>query len=40
MGDVIYLPTTKKGADLSVGDYPSLTREEVRRLEAHYRGEA
>ncbi|MGB2069010.1 MAG: hypothetical protein ACPHY9_05625 [Candidatus Puniceispirillaceae bacterium] len=33
MGDVIYLPTTKKDGDLAVGDYPSLTREEVRRLE-------
>ena len=33
MGDVIYLPTTKKDGDLAVGDYPSLTREEVRRLQ-------
>ncbi len=34
MGDVIYLPTNKKCLDLPAGDYPSLTREEVRRLES------
>jgi hypothetical protein len=32
MGDVIWLKTAKKDA-IGVGDYPSLTREEVNRLE-------
>ena len=34
MGDVIYLPTNKKNSDLPVDGYPSLTKEEVHRLEA------
>ncbi len=33
MGEVIYLPNTKNNDDLPVGNYPSLTSEEVRRLE-------
>tara|TARA_B100000575_G_scaffold145356_1_gene116043 strand:- start:753 stop:1046 length:294 start_codon:yes stop_codon:yes gene_type:complete len=33
MGEVIYLPTNKKNADLHSYDYPCLTKEEVQRLE-------
>ena len=33
MGDIIYLPINKKDRNLVFGDYPSLTKEEVRRLE-------
>ena len=33
MGEVIYLPNNKNNDDLPVGNYPSLTSEEVRRLE-------
>ena len=33
MGEVIYLPTIKKNDDLPLCNYPSLTREEVHRLE-------
>ena len=33
MGEVIYLSTSKKNGDLPVGDYPSLTKEEIHRLE-------
>ena len=33
MGEVIYLSTNKKRGHLPVGNYPSLTKEEVHRLE-------
>ena len=33
MGEIIYLPTNKKDRGPAVEDYPSLTKEEVRRLE-------
>ena len=33
MGDVIYLKTRRKFDVLTQGNYPSLTKEEVRRLE-------
>jgi len=33
MGDVIYLPNAKRAASAMAGTYPTLTRDEVRRLE-------